>query len=145
VEIYAGATKIAEITSLPWTYTWEYVKAGTYSLVAIATDNQNASNSSTPVEVVVDPNPLFEGTSKFTNLYPNPSDGNFEITLTQPTQTVNSEITIISADGRTIHHETIGSMDITKTLVLPLLKSGTYIIVLSADGVIFDTKLFVRK
>jgi uncharacterized repeat protein (TIGR02059 family) len=145
IEFYEGSNKLGELTSAPWSYTWEYVVAGTYSIVAVATDNLNSSTSSAPVQIVVDVNPLFEGTSKISNLYPNPNDGSFEIYLTQPTQIINSEITIVSLDGRTIYNETIEPKEISKQLNLPFIKKGSYLIVLSCNGIIFDAKTFVKE
>ncbi len=53
VEFFAGATRLGEDTSAPYTYTWNNVAAGTYSLTAKATDNAGASTTSTAVSVTV--------------------------------------------------------------------------------------------
>ncbi len=46
VEFFNGGTLLATITSAPYTYNWTSVQAGTYSITAKATDNNNASTTS---------------------------------------------------------------------------------------------------
>jgi uncharacterized repeat protein (TIGR02059 family) len=55
VEFFNGSTKLGEKTSSPWTFTWNNVSAGTYSLTAVATDNLNAKTTSSPVSITVNP------------------------------------------------------------------------------------------
>lgn len=52
VEFYNGTTKIGEDTSSPYAYTWNNVAAGSYSIMAKATDNDGGTGSSN-VDVVV--------------------------------------------------------------------------------------------
>ncbi len=54
VEFYQGTVKLGELTSSPYFYTWKEVPAGTYSLTAVATDNQNLTTVSASVTVVVE-------------------------------------------------------------------------------------------
>jgi uncharacterized repeat protein (TIGR02059 family) len=54
VEFFNGTSKLAERTSAPWSFTWKEVAEGTYSIMAIATDNSNSQTSSEPVRVVVE-------------------------------------------------------------------------------------------
>jgi len=53
VEFYNGATKLGEDLSSPYSFTWSNVPAGTYSITAKATDNQNAVNTSSASTVTV--------------------------------------------------------------------------------------------
>jgi len=53
VDFYRGSTRLAQISSPPYTYTWQNVVAGSYSLTAVAIDNRNASTTSRSVNVVV--------------------------------------------------------------------------------------------
>jgi chitinase len=53
VEFYNGATKLATVTTSPYTYTWSSLVAGSYSLTAIATDNAGATTTSAAVAVTV--------------------------------------------------------------------------------------------
>jgi len=54
VEFYNGTSKLGEITSVPYSYTWKEVPAGTYSLTAAATDNKGLKTVSAAVTVVVE-------------------------------------------------------------------------------------------
>jgi chitodextrinase len=53
VEFYNGSTKLGESTSSPYTYTWTNVAAGSYSLIAKATDNGGAVTTSATIAIVV--------------------------------------------------------------------------------------------
>lgn len=53
VEFYNGSTLLGTATTSPYTYTWSSVAAGTYSLIAKATDNAGATTTSAAVSVVV--------------------------------------------------------------------------------------------
>lgn len=53
VEFFQGATKIGEAFSAPYSFTWMNVNAGNYTLTAIATDNNNQTNISPPVNITV--------------------------------------------------------------------------------------------
>ena len=58
VEFFQGSTKIGEDTSSPYTITWNNVPAGIYSLYAVATDNQNSTTTSAPVNIQVNAAPV---------------------------------------------------------------------------------------
>jgi len=53
VEFYAGATKIGEDTSAPYSITWNNVASGGYSLTAKATDNDGAITTSSAASITV--------------------------------------------------------------------------------------------
>jgi len=53
VEFFNGTTKIGEDTSAPFTYDWNNVAAGAYTLTAKATDNGGLTATSTPVNITV--------------------------------------------------------------------------------------------
>jgi hypothetical protein len=54
VEFYNGSSRLGEITSAPYSYTWKEVPAGTYSITAVATDNKGLRTVSAAVTVVVE-------------------------------------------------------------------------------------------
>lgn len=53
VEFYNGTLKLGEDLTSPYSYTWTNIPAGTYSITARATDNANASTTSTAISVKV--------------------------------------------------------------------------------------------
>jgi hypothetical protein len=55
VEFYQGTTLLNTDTATPFTYTWNSVAAGTYSLTAKATDNNTAVTTSSAINVTVNP------------------------------------------------------------------------------------------
>jgi hypothetical protein len=54
VEFYAGATKLGEDASAPYSYTWSNPTSGFWSLTAIAVDDDNASTTSATVSINVE-------------------------------------------------------------------------------------------
>jgi RHS repeat-associated protein len=57
VEFFAGATPIGTSTAAPYTFSWNNVAAGSYSLTARATDNLGATATSAAVTVIVNAPP----------------------------------------------------------------------------------------
>lgn len=55
VDYYNGATLIGSNTSSPFGFTWTNVTAGAYAITAKATDNNNLTTTSLPVNIVVSP------------------------------------------------------------------------------------------
>ena len=53
VDFYRGTTLVTSDTASPFTTSWSNVSAGTYSLTAVAVDNEGASTTSAPVSVTV--------------------------------------------------------------------------------------------
>src|SRR5690606_17927560 len=56
VEFFANGTKIGEGQSSPFTYTWNGAPAGVHVLTAKATDNGNASTTSSPISITIENN-----------------------------------------------------------------------------------------
>ncbi|MCU0431415.1 MAG: carbohydrate-binding protein [Cytophagaceae bacterium] len=56
VEFFQGTTKLGEDFTAPYSFTWTNAPAGTYSLTARATDNNNAVTNSAPVAISVTSN-----------------------------------------------------------------------------------------
>jgi hypothetical protein len=53
VEFFSGTMRVHTDTTAPYTFAWSNVAAGTYSLTAVAFDNDGASASSAPVVLTV--------------------------------------------------------------------------------------------
>ena len=145
VEFYNGNKKLAEIATAPYSFKWEYVDTGTYSITARAIDNLNAATVSAPVWVEVDAEllSLDDVNSEVFNLYPNPNDGHFSIVLIEPVQNENRTVNIITFDGRTIYKGPLLKEEITKQFELPNIKPGTYILIIAGKNII-ATKKFIK-
>lgn len=57
VQFYSGTTLLGADNSSPYSYTWTGIPAGTYTLIAVATDNGGASTTSTAVKLIVNEAP----------------------------------------------------------------------------------------
>jgi len=57
VEFFQSSTKLGEDASSPYSYTWNSVSAGSYSLTARATDNEGATTTSSAVNITVNAAP----------------------------------------------------------------------------------------
>ena len=53
VEFFNGSIKLGEKTTAPYSLTWAFVPRGSYSIIAVATDNLNSKVESSPVKVSV--------------------------------------------------------------------------------------------
>lgn len=53
VEFFQGTTKIGEIASAPFQVAWQTPPIGTFSLTAVATDNQGARTVSSPISISI--------------------------------------------------------------------------------------------
>ncbi|WP_146052790.1 Ig-like domain-containing protein [Aquimarina sp. I32.4] len=53
VEFFQGNTKLGEDTTSPYSYSWTNAPVGSYNLTVVATDNENATTTSTGVSITV--------------------------------------------------------------------------------------------
>lgn len=53
VGFFSGTTKLGEATAAPYQFSWSAIGAGTYSLTAVAIDDQGIARTSSPVTLVV--------------------------------------------------------------------------------------------
>jgi len=80
--------------------------------------------------------------TKSLEIYPNPSNGLFKLDL--PVDKIeNSTIEVYSLSGSKVFSKVI--MESTNQIDLTHLNSGTYLIKLSKDGVIYSEKIQIRK
>ncbi|MCJ7447980.1 MAG: T9SS type A sorting domain-containing protein [Bacteroidales bacterium] len=145
VELYNGNIKLFELTTTPYSYTWKDVGPGTYSLTAVATDNLNATSTSSAVEmVVVLVAPVNDPNSGILNLYPNPNDGHFTIELLTSLQNEMNIVTVINLTGESVYKGTLLKEEDTRQFDLLNLKSGIYILRIISDEIIV-TKKFIKR
>jgi len=98
VEFYEGANLLNTDTVAPYSFAWNNVNAGTYSLTAKATDNRNAVTQSAPISITVNPGctpPAGIIISEFRLRGPNGSNDEY-IELYNSSA---SSITVCTADG----------------------------------------------
>ena len=144
VEFYNGLVKLVELTSAPYTYTWKDVKAGTYSITAIATDNLNGTTVSTPVEFVVGTNIKYDANSEIINLYPNPNDGHFSIEFINPLQNEKSEILITDLAGKQVYAGPVLKEETLKQFDLSNIKSGIYVMMIFCKELLVTKKFIIN-
>lgn len=144
VEIYNGSIKLAEFTSAPYTYTWKGVKAGTYSITAVATDNSQAKSTSAPIEFLIGQRPVYDPTGELINLYPNPNNGQFTIEVVTPLQSDKSVITFTDLSGNKVYSEPILKEETSKQFDLSFVRTGIYIMTVT-DNQILITKKFIKR
>jgi hypothetical protein len=85
VEFYNGSTKLGSKSSAPYSFNWNGVTAGTYSLTVVATDNLNSKTVSLPISISV-VNPPAAGGS------PPPTGGSSPPVTTPPTANDGSAV-----------------------------------------------------
>ncbi|RXK57733.1 DNRLRE domain-containing protein [Lacibacter luteus] len=97
VEFFNGSTKLGEDLTSPYSYTWNNVAAGSYTLTAVATDNIGATTTSTAVAVTVNSNttlsPIADSYVRDGNTYKNQNYGtSTALTVKKDVTAYNREI-----------------------------------------------------
>ena len=105
VEFFYGTTLLATKTTAPYTFTWENMAVGNYTLTAKATDNSGLKTTSAPVSVnVVDPNMNLQ-------LTPNPVSTTLYITINGLKNNRNIKISILNNSGTVVKTLRVNSTD----------------------------------
>jgi len=130
VEFYYQETiKIGEATTSPWSITWKDPPVGKHAIKAVATDNQNASASSSKITVIVTPGEQESGKAL---LYPNPNNGIFTLFLSDPL-TTNNDLSIISLEGKVLYRDIMYESEMVKNFDLSYIHPGMYVLLLSSS------------
>ncbi len=154
VRFYNGSDLLRTEYEYPYTYHWENVPAGTYTITAVATDNWGAHTTSAPVTIevksvntmVVSSKPMNNRTGISSEislkLSPNPATNVVNIYTDGLQQNKPATISIISASGIVL--KKVQSSSSAKTqLDVSSLASGVYTIeIVSGDKVMY--KQFVK-
>ena len=108
VAFYQGTTLLSTDTSSPYSYTWSSVAAGTYSLTAVATDDDGATTTSSAVSVTVNASgsvPTYQavgaavgGTGAISPAWPTHQSGDVALLVVE---TANQAVTLSTAAGFT--------------------------------------------
>ena len=141
VEFYNDTVKLVELVSVPYTYTWKDVKAGTYTIKAIATDNLNATTTSSPIEFEVGANIYYDANMEIINLYPNPNDGHFSIEILRSLENEKCHIVITDLGGKQVFNLPIEEVETLKHLDLFYIKPGIYILMVIGKGILVIKKI----
>jgi uncharacterized repeat protein (TIGR02059 family) len=142
VEFFHEAIKLGESTSSPYSYTWNSVASGSYTLTAIATDNLSATTTSATVSVNVAAATL--ATLDSINLYPNPNDGNFTVSLNNPMKDDKSTVTVVGPDGKRVYEGFMLKEETSKEFQLSHINTGKYVFIISGKEII-AVKKFIKK
>jgi uncharacterized repeat protein (TIGR02059 family) len=97
VEFYNGSTKIGSKSAAPYSFTWNNVAAGIYSLAVVATDNLNAKTTSSPISISVingtntpnQPPVITISDPRKGNKYDNPATITIDAVASDPDGTIN--------------------------------------------------------
>jgi chitodextrinase len=141
VEFFQGTTKLGEDMASPYSFAWDSVAAGSYSLTAKATDNLGALTTSTPVLITVTLDTLI---NPRISIYPNPAKTEFTIeyvsAIVQQAQVfvydLSSKIT-----KQLLVTINIGRNDIPVDIAD--LSNGIYIVVVITDKQKFSQRLAI--
>ncbi len=124
VEFYSGSTLLGSDATSPYSFNWNNVAEGTYTITVKATDNSGASTESAPVTVVVNANklPSVALTTPANNTVLQAPASNVLLTASAA-DTDGSVVKVEFYNGATL----LGS-DITSpyTYTIPSLTAGTY-------------------
>jgi len=141
VEFKNGSVTLAEVTSAPYSFTWEPSDTGTFVITAIATDNLGATSASSGLELTVG---LFHDlNSEIVNIYPNPNDGHFTIDVISGLSENNNRVTIFNLAGQIIYNESLEEH--TKEIDISESTSGTYVIMITNGQNIIAAKKIIKN
>ena len=146
VEFYNGTSKLGESAISPYTYNWNNVAAGTYTLTADATDDKGAKTTSQPVTVTVSVvtiicTPTFDNNDIV--IYPNPNNGVFSIKLKESLE-ADRVLDIIDMAGRKVYSETWFMNETQHSYNLSYIPGGFYLARLSNAKCSNQKKLIKR-
>ena len=85
IEFYDGDVKLADVTNVPFAFTWTNAAVGAHHLLAKARDNGLAVGISPAVDIVVDPPPVGTGTGLQGDYYDNIDYTGYHLQRTDPT------------------------------------------------------------
>jgi hypothetical protein len=141
VQFFQNDILIGVSTVSPYSFTWDNVPEGNYSITAKAFDDDGKSFTSQAVTIIVDnataiPGPGFEGAT----IYPNPVSDKLVLDL-KGTSDLNTSVSIYNSLGRIMLQKNLTGQ--THVLDLEFLPTGIYL--LRLENKMFNTFLTVIK
>ena len=138
VELFNGNIKLGESTAAPYSFTLKDLPVGSYSLKAVATDNLQATTTSSSLDLEV--KSTYNENREFFNLYPNPNDGHFSINFTNALEAENYTVTIVDLIGKTVYQQELSNDETIKQFDLSHLRSGIYVFMISSSQILLTQK-----
>jgi hypothetical protein len=135
--LYEDTISINEVFAPPWSIIWDSVPIGRYHLRAVATDDEGAKAYSAKIGITVLTN--INNPENSNLLFPNPNNGSFTLALREPLR-YNSELKIISLDGRIVYQDIVKQDTIIKEFCLSFLTPGLYILTLFGEKSFLNNK-----
>jgi len=143
VEFKSGNITLAEVTSAPYSFTWEPSDTGTFVITAIATDNLGASSATSDIELSIVL--LSESYTDNVSLYPNPNDGHFTVELVQGISELSNRLTIFNLAGQNVYSGILEPGERIKEVDISESTPGTYILMITDGKNILATKKLTKK
>jgi parallel beta-helix repeat protein len=137
VEFFANSVKLGEKISVPWSFIWNNVNEGTYSLVAVATDNEGAKSTSASVLIMVR-----DTTETNIQIFPNPSSGPITIVF-EDASAEESDLDIFDLKGVTVYKSIMMADEIIHMVDLSYLPGGIYIVRIIRNNKSYYSKVII--
>lgn len=140
VELFNKGVKLGEMTVSPYSFTVKDLPAGSYTLKAVATDNREASSTSSSLDLTVT---SYNEASEYFNLYPNPNDGRFYIDFTSLLKVDIFTVTVVDLIGKIMYQEELSKDESARQFDLSHLNNGIYVLMISTNQILI-TQEFIK-
>lgn len=156
VAFYSGTKLLTIEHKAPYTYQWQNVPAGTYTLTAVAKDNWAAETTSAPITITVSTAAPLARNSLLTKdmatdnknpgirLSPNPATDILNIYVTGPVQDKENTLSVISSSGAVMETMQFTGFKQLLPLNVSSLPPGVYSVGFAGNDKIIYKK-FVKK
>ena len=143
VEFKSGNLVLTEITSAPYSFTYQPADTGAIVITATATDNNGAIAVSDELQLMIGltTNNFLE----YLYLYPNPNDGRFAVEAGSEIPEGTYVIRIVNLSGLIVHESVMNDQERRQDIDITRSPAGSYILMLlNGDGIVATRKIFKR-